>query len=222
MSTMIARLASGLLLILAVALAHAQSVSNGQALYASTCNSCHGTPPLGGPELAANNPSLIRQAINGTVPGVNTAAMSFLRGVYSDAQLADIAAYVGSIVSNGPPAPPTPAFDYTDLWWNPSESGWGFNIIQHASNNIFGVIYTYAAPNVPMWFVLPGGTWTSPATFTGNLYRVTGSPGSRAFKPGDVTQVGNATLLFSGANNATLTYSVDGVQVTKAIERQPF
>ena len=217
MATMIPRLALALFLALVGAGASAQSVSNGQALYNATCNSCHGTPPVGGPQLAANNPSLIRQAINGLVP-----AMSFLRGVYSDAQLADIAAYINSIVNGGPPPPPTPLFDYTDLWWNPNESGWGFNIIQHSNNKVFAVIYTYAAPNVPMWFVLPDGVWTSSSTYTGKLYRVTGSPGNAAFRAGQVFEVGNATLLFNGANNATLTYSVDGVQVSKAIERQPF
>ena len=217
MATMILRLALALLLALAGVSAFAQSVSNGQSLYNGTCNSCHGTPPVGGPERAANAPSVIKNAIN------TVGAMQFMRGMYSDSQLADIAAYIGSLQGVPPPPPSTtPLFDYTDLWWNPNESGWGFNIIQHPSNVIFGVIYTYAAPNRPMWYVLPGGVWTSSTTFTGKLYRVTGSPGNIAFKGGDVTEVGNATLLFGSANNASLTYSVDGVQVFKLIERQPF
>jgi cytochrome c553 len=219
MRTMDLRAALALALALAGAPAFAQSVSNGQALYGQTCISCHGLPPQGGPELAPNNPSLIKSAINTLVP-----SMSFLRGMYSDSQLADIAAYIASLRSGvvTPPPPPVPAFDYTDLWWNPAESGWGFNIIQHASNNIFAVIYTYDEPNRPMWYVLPGGTWTSPVTFTGNLFRVTGSPATLPFNGGDVVQVGTATLLFSGANDATLTYSVNGVQVSKVISRQLF
>jgi hypothetical protein len=118
-----------------------------------------------------------------------------------------------------------PQFDYSDLWWNPTESGWGFNLVQHTpSNNIFGVIYTYDTPNRPMWFVLPGGTWTSSTTFTGKLYSVTGFPGNVPFRPNDtrVTEVGTGTLLFTGPSNANFTYSVNGVQVTKSIERQPF
>ena len=216
MVVMIARGALALFLVQAGAAAHAQSVANGRSLYEGTCNSCHGTPPVGGAEKGANAPAVIANAIN------NIGAMRFLRGRYSDAQLADIAAYIGSFQSGGVPPPPAPLFDYTDLWWNPGESGWGFNIIQHPSNQIFAVIYTYTAPNRPAWFVFPGGTWTSSATFTGPLYRVTGSPGNATFKPGEVFQVGTATLLFNGANNATLSYSVDGVQVSKVIERQPF
>ena len=217
MVSMLSRSIMVLLLALAGTLAQAQSVANGQALYQGTCNSCHGTPPIGGPETAANNPARIRNAIN------TVGAMQFMRGMYSDAQLADIAAYIASLQNGGGGGGgTTPLFDYTDLWWKPSESGWGFNIIQHASNNIFGVIYTYDAPNRPMWYVLPGGTWTSSATFTGKLYRVNGSPANLPFAGGVVTEVGTATLLFNGANNATLTYSVDGVQVSKVIERQPF
>jgi len=73
-----------------------------------------------------------------------------------------------------------------------------------------------------MWFVLPRCDFTSSTTCTGGLYRVTGSPPNAAFRGGEVFQVGNATLLFNGANDATLTYSVDGVQVSKVITRQPF
>jgi hypothetical protein len=148
--------------------------------------------------------------------------------VYTDAQLADIAAYIASLQAGPGPGPgpapvPAPQFDYSDLWFNASESGWGFNVIQHASNNIFGVIFTYEAPNRPAWYVLPGGTWTANNIFTGALYHVTGAPGNvTPFKAGDVAQVGNATLLFADRDHATFTYSVNGVQVTKLIQRQPF
>jgi cytochrome c553 len=216
-----------LLLAAASAGAFAQSVANGMALYQATCNSCHGTPPFGGPELAPNNPSLIRDAINGTVPNVNTGAMTFLRGMYSDAQLADIAAYIATLESGpspGPPPVPIPQFDYSDLWYNAAESGWGLNLIQHASNNIFGVIYTYEAPNRPVWYVMPGGSWTTTTIFTGSLYHVTGAPGNVPFNPSAVavTGVGSATLAFTDVNHASFTYTVNGVQVSKSIQRQPF
>jgi cytochrome c553 len=228
MRTMAFRAILSLLLAAASWGALAQSVSNGMALYQTYCDSCHGTPPLGGPELAANNPSLIRAAINGVVPNVNTGAMSFLQlSHFSDAQLADIAAYIASIESgpgSGPPPAPAPHFDYTDLWYNANESGWGLNLVQHApSNNVFGVIYTYEAPNRPVWYVMPGGAWTTATIFTGNLYQVSATAGNAAtFKQGPVTQVGTATLAFTDANHASFTYSVNGAQVTKLIQRQPF
>ena len=33
--------------------------------------------------------------------------------------------------------------DFTDLWWNPSESGWGLSLVQHPTRAMFGVWYTY-------------------------------------------------------------------------------
>lgn len=206
------------ILAIAASPAMAADAARGKDFYYSYCLSCHDDPPVGGPETAANQPSVIKNAIN------TVAAMNFMRGVFSDADLADIAAYIAQAIGGGSGGggPPVPAFDYSDLWWNPSESGWGFNIIQHSSNVIFAVMYTYQAPNRPMWFVFPGGTWTSPSTYTGTLHRVNGSPGNVPFRAGSVVSVGTITLLFTDSSHANLTYSVDGVQVTKSITRQPF
>lgn len=203
----------------AVTPAAAQSASNGQQLYEAYCVVCHGSPPVGGAERAAGNPALIRTAINGGVP-----AMSFLRSVVTDADINDIAAYLLQL-SNPNPQPAIPAFDYTDLWWNPAESGWGLNLIQHPSNKVFGVMYTYEAPNRATWFVLPDGAWSSPLVYSGALYRAAGPTfNNPAFNPAlvRVTQVGLATLTFTDRNNGTFAFTVDGVRVTKTITRQPF
>ena len=38
----------------------------------------------------------------------------------------------------------TPAANYSDIWWNPAESGWGVTFTQHStSNQVFAVWYTY-------------------------------------------------------------------------------
>ena len=195
--------------------AAAQNAAAGQTLYNSICRACHGFPPLGGPELAANNPTLIATALR-TIPQM--APFQFL----SSAQIQDIAAYIGTIVK--PPAPPVPAVDYTDLWWNEAESGWGLNLIQHPSNIVFGVMYTYESPGRPAWFVLPSGTWTTSFSYTGDFYRVTGPSVAGAFDPAQVqaVKVGTATLTFSDAGHGTYTFSVNGTTVTKNITRQPF
>ena len=201
--------------------AAAQSVARGQSLYGNICRVCHGFPPSGGPERAEGDPAVIQAAINGRVP-----AMGFLRGVLTSSDIADIAAYLTSLLDPpDPPAPAVPAFDYTDLWWNPDESGWGLNLIQHPSHVIFGVMYTYEPPNRATWFVLPGGTWSSPTTYSGLFYRVTGPAfNNPAFDSAAVkaVAVGSATLAFSDRDNGTFSFSVNGAQVTKAITRQPF
>jgi lysyl endopeptidase len=120
----------------------------------------------------------------------------------------------------------TTIVDFTDLWWNPNESGWGLNIVQHASRNIFAVWFTYDANGSPRWFVIPGGIWNSATnTFTAAMYQTSGPAASTAtFNQNlvKVTQVGNATITFTDANNGTFAYTVNGVLGSKAITRQPY
>ena len=119
-----------------------------------------------------------------------------------------------------------PDFDVTDMWWKDStESGWGINLTQHPSGQVFAVWYTYAADGGPLWLVMSGGTWTTSRTFTGTLYRTSGPAYSRLpFDPGQVklNPVGSLTLNFTDADNATLTWVVDGVQGAKTIRRLAF
>jgi lysyl endopeptidase len=123
-----------------------------------------------------------------------------------------LAAYLGSVGS---------AIDYTDLWWNPSESGWGLNLIQHPSNVIFGVWFTYREDRGRTWFVIPSGSWISTSVYTGPLYSTSGPSYNGPFDPALVTrtQVGSVTLSFSDANNGTFAYTVNGVAGSRAITR---
>ncbi len=118
----------------------------------------------------------------------------------------------------------SPAADYSDLWWNPNESGWGLNLVQHPSKVVFGVWYTYEFDGTPMWYVIPEGSWTSSTTYTGPIFATLGPSFNKTFNASQVLprQVGTATLAFSSASTGTFTYSVDGVSGTKAMQRQPF
>jgi lysyl endopeptidase len=119
----------------------------------------------------------------------------------------------------------TAVVDYTDLWWNPGESGWGLNLIQHPSRILFGVWYTYAPDGKRTWFVMPEGQWLSDNTYSGPVYQTAG-PGFSA-NPFDASKVvrvpvGTARLVFSDRNNGTFNYTVNGVNGSRAITRQPF
>lgn len=116
-----------------------------------------------------------------------------------------------------------PFANFTDLWYNAGESGWGLSLVQHASNSLFGVWYTYDAAGKPLWVVMPGGQWTSASTFTGTLY-ITSGPLPHVFNPTQVrtNQVGTGTVTFSSANNGTWAWTINGQSGSKAITRQGF
>ena len=113
--------------------------------------------------------------------------------------------------------------NYTSMYWNPQESGWGFNV-NHQGDIIFATLFSYDASGNPMWLVLANGARQGTGTtFTGDLYRTTGSPFNAVpFGPATPVKVGTMTVTFSGASDATLTYSVNGATVTKAITKQVF
>jgi len=115
------------------------------------------------------------------------------------------------------------ATNYQDLWWNPSESGWGINLT-HQGSRIFASWFTYDHDHTPMWLVATMLT-TAPATYVGTLYRTTG-PAFNAvpFNPASVvgTTVGTATLTFADGATAAFSYTVNGISQTKAITRQVF
>jgi len=114
----------------------------------------------------------------------------------------------------------------TALWWDPAENGWGVNFA-HQGSTLFATLYTYDANRAPLWLVMSNGALQSDGiTFSGDLYRSTG-PAFNAvpFTPitaANLTRVGTMTATFSDVNAATLRYSVDGVEVRKAIQRLVF
>ncbi len=118
-----------------------------------------------------------------------------------------------------------PATNYSDLWYNANESGWGLNIVQHTSNLVFAVWFVYGTNSSPTWYTFTNGSWTSPTTYAGQVFATTGPPASSATFNGSsvvVRQAGVGTLIFSDASHGTFQYTIDGVTGQKAITRQPF
>ena len=141
-----------------------------------------------------------------------------------------------------------PAANYSDIWWNPDESGWGVTFTQHpTSNQVFAVWYTYdpraadaTSPGnfKPLWFVMPGGVWNTPTQITGNVFVTLGTPFGQAWNPTalGVTQVGTFTFNFSSTSTGTFQYNIASIGTpsptpgvgmpsfsgTKQIQRQPF
>ena len=126
-------------------------------------------------------------------------------------------------VTVAPRAAGQPVDDYTDIWWNPDESGWGLGIAQHADGQLFATWFAYAADGSPNWYVVPGGQWVGDRTFEGDVYR-TGGPTDMAHFSADAvtrTKVGNASFIF-GPSSLDMVITVDGKSVTRSLQRQSF
>jgi hypothetical protein len=117
-------------------------------------------------------------------------------------------------------APVSAQTDYTDIWWNPLESGWGVNLVQ-ASDFIFATFFVYGPTGQPVWYTgeLTGsanGAWVGP------LYVSTGTYFGANWNATEhsTRQVGIATFVPTSDVSGTLTYSVEGINVSKDIVRQ--
>lgn len=114
----------------------------------------------------------------------------------------------------------------TDLWWNANESGWGVNVVGQ-SNVLFLTFFVYGSNGQPLWLVAPSTTVVSTGadgsvTYSGPLYTTTGPFLGGAFNPAAVnaTQVGTVTFVHQTQISATLTYTYNGVSVSKSLTRQ--
>ena len=114
--------------------------------------------------------------------------------------------------------------NYQDLWWRPSESGWGVNIA-HQGDTLFATWFTYDAAGRGQWLVMSNAARVADGKYAGKVYRATGPAfDSPSWDAGRVrtTEVGNATLTFSDASRGTFAYTLDGTTRSKDIERMVF
>jgi hypothetical protein len=138
--------------------------------------------------------------------------------------IARIAAALSLLAFAVTAAATTTTIDYGDLWYNaPAESqgGWGVNVAQQGEV-LFVTLFVYGQDSRPHWYVASSVASTSPNAFSGQLFDVgsgtyfgapwTGIAGVRA--------VGNIAFTFDSSTTGSMTYTVDGVQVTKGIVRQ--
>lgn len=127
----------------------------------------------------------------------------------------------------------------SDLWFDPTQPGWGMTVI-HGGFGLFGVLYLYSADTRDgqglgpgEWYVLPemrplpfpGGAVPDPPPpppgYAGTLYAAQGSPFAQRFDPAAtrLVPVGEATLGVSSTNAATLTYRIGARTVERQVQR---
>jgi hypothetical protein len=109
----------------------------------------------------------------------------------------------------------------SDLWWDPTQSGWGVALFQ-SGTFIYAVVFVYDDSGRPTWFAGHLDAQGN-GSYTGPVYSTTGPWfGSPVYVPGLVTrtQVGTMTLTLQGNGAATLTYNVGSQSVTRTVVRQ--
>lgn len=132
-----------------------------------------------------------------------------------------------NVSSNAASRQSPPFANFSDLWWNPQQSGWGLNVIQHASGNLFVTWFAYRGDGQPGWYVVPGGSWTQGSVFQGGLYWATGPVVGNAFDAAKVKLVyaGTAKIAFDAMTGNTGSFAVQfdtGHGWSSPIARQPF
>ena len=133
--------------------------------------------------------------------------------------LAAVAA-IALALAAGPVRATAYSTDYSDLWWNPAESGWGIQFVQQA-NVIFATMFVYDAQGNPTWYTATLDPAGGPL-WRGDLYVTRGSWFGGSFDAGNTgyRRVGRMNASFATPTSAALAYDVDGVNVAKAIQRQ--
>jgi hypothetical protein len=119
------------------------------------------------------------------------------------------------------------SIDNTDLWLTRNEDGWGMQLI-HRADVMFATIYVYDEHSLPIYYTVTltfsGTAVNGDAVWAGDLYYTRGPWfGLPDFDRNLVTyrKVGQLTFASQGVGSASLSYSVDGLIVDKAIYRYP-
>jgi hypothetical protein len=102
--------------------------------------------------------------------------------------------------------PASPAYrNLSGVWFSPDEPGWGVNIVQGESGQLFAFWLTYRADDQPpslgfesSWFHMSNGIWASPTEFRGLLLETFGPSAAKPFSSSPVTVngAGNASFRF--------------------------
>jgi hypothetical protein len=170
-------------------------------------SACPFTVPVPGLPMGSYSASLRYQNLNGP-------------------PIATLSANAVTVAASPPPAVPA----YRNLsgnWFDPSDPGWGVNVVQGDSGAVFALWLSYQGPEnsvsgqflPPVWVVMPSARWLSPTHVRGLLYKTGGSGFNVEFDPSKstVNAAGYLSLEFTSDHEALLEgtfLSTDGAALT--------
>jgi hypothetical protein len=111
------------------------------------------------------------------------------------------------------------ALEYTDVYYNPAESGWGVFLVQSDTFQ-FLALFIYGSDGKPTWYT---GQITDDGTgnYTGALNATTGTYFALPWQGVTVTPAGTISFKPIDLYHATVTYTVNGIgTVNKTVQRQ--
>ena len=154
--------------------------------------------------------------------GTYTIVLALLQAGMAGCDSTDGFCVVDSFVARAPESFGSEPTNYSDLWYNPDDTGWGLSLVQRGTT-AFGVIYVYDESGNPKWYAAPN-LQQSGNTFSGPLYETrSAAEAARAAKSAvEVNEVGTLTLTFGGSGSGTVAYTVRGTTSTRPIVRQIF
>lgn len=143
--------------------------------------------------------------------------------------LASAALAAASLIAHALPPPPVAlGRDYSDLWWNPQESGWGMNVVQQGET-AFVTLFVHGPDGAPTWYVASDArvfaldASGSPA-FRGTLYKAKGAWIGGPWDPSKVAveTVGQLVIEPRPPGRLFVEYTAEGATVQRTVERQTF
>ena len=116
---------------------------------------------------------------------------------------------------------PGPTRDYSGAWYVPAEPGWGFTAFQYNNEAqvLFILFFIYDGAGNAKWYEMGGG-WTGTDVRSGDMLQSTANQGWGATYSGrSFSDAGDATLTFTSATSATLSFTVNGVTRNVTVQK---
>ena len=113
------------------------------------------------------------------------------------------------------------ALEYTDVYYNPAESGWGVFLVQ-SNTTQFLALFIYGTDNKPTWYTATLAQ-NAAGNYDGQLVATTGTYFGLPWNPAQLTgaAVGTVSFVPTDIYHATVTYALtSGPTVTKTVQRQ--